>query len=254
MVHNCLSLGFAGGANALLKMAKKYRMDLLDARPTVLASASPEAIETAEEAWEARGKATGVTHDRWTTAELIKIAWRKANPATVAMWRTVEDAAIQAVKEPGTVVTAGKLRYRKAGSWLHCCLPSGRITAYAFPSVRATETPFKNSNGEPIFKDKLYFWAVDGITKRWMEHGAYGGLLFQNAVQGSARDVMADAMKRVEAAGYEPTITIHDEIVAEADEEFGSVEEFGALMTAKEKWLGDLPVAAEAWSGSRYRK
>jgi len=249
-----LSLGFGGGANALLKMAKKYRMDLLDARTAVLASASPQAVEAAEAAWEARGKATGVSHDRWTTAELIKIAWRKANPATVAMWKTVEEAAIKAVKDPGIIVTAGRLRYRKAGSWLHCCLPSGRIMAYAFPSVRQEPTPFVGADGETIFKDKLHFWAVDGISKKWIEHGAYGGLLFQNAVQGSARDVMADAMKRVEAAGYEPTITIHDEIVAEADEDFGSVEEFGALMTAKERWLGDLPVAAEAWEGPCYKK
>lgn len=249
-----LSLGFAGGANALLKMAKKYGMDILDARTAVLASATESAVEAAEEAWIARGKASGVMHDRWTTAELIKIAWRKANPNTVSMWRQVEDAAIAAVQNPGTIQTAGKLRYRKAGSWLHCCLPSGRVMAYAFPTVRETETPFKDKNGNPVMKEALYFWAVDGITKRWMEHGAYGGLLFQNAVQGSARDVMADGMRRAEAAGYDLTITIHDEIVAEADEAFGSAEEFGALMTQKASWIGDMPVAAEAWSGERYRK
>lgn len=249
-----LALGFAGGAGALLKMAKNYGLDLLDARESVLASASPEAIEAAEEAWVARGKASGVFHDRWTTAELIKIAWRKANPATAAMWRTVEDAAIAAVKEPGTLQTAGKLRYRKAGSWLHCCLPSGRVIAYAFPSVRSTETPFKSSTGEPIFKDKLYFWAVDSFTKKWSEQGAYGGLLFQNGVQATARDVMAGGMKRAEAAGYDLCLTVHDENVAEADIDFGSADEFGAFLTEGEPWMAGLPVAAEAWEGPCYKK
>lgn len=249
-----LALGFAGGAGALLKMAKNYGLDLLDARESVLASASPEAIEAAEEAWVARGKASGVFHDRWTTAELIKIAWRKANPATAAMWRTVEDAAIAAVKNPGTLQTAGKLRYRKAGSWLHCCLPSGRVIAYAFPSVRSTETPFKSSTDEPIFKDKLYFWAVDSFKKKWSEQGAYGGLLFQNGVQAAARDVMAGGMKRAEAAGYDLCLTVHDENVAEADIDFGSADEFGAFLTEGEPWMAGLPVAAEAWEGPCYKK
>lgn len=249
-----LACGFAGGAGAILKMAKNYSLDLLSIRSTLLASASPEAIEAAEEAWTARGKASGVFHDRWTTAELIKIAWRKANPATVAMWRTVEDAAIAAVKNPGTLQTAGKLRYRKAGSWLHCCLPSGRVIAYAFPSVRSTETPFKSSTGEPIFKDKLYFWAVDSFTKKWSEQGAYGGLLFQNGVQAAARDVMAGGMKRAEAAGYDLCLTVHDENVAEADIGFGSADEFGAFLTEGEPWMAGLPVAAEAWEGPCYKK
>ncbi|HEY5798299.1 MAG TPA: hypothetical protein VIU82_25135 [Bosea sp. (in: a-proteobacteria)] len=249
-----LACGFQGGAGAILKMAKNYGLDLLSIRDTLLASASPEAIEAAEEAWIARGKASGVFHDRWTTAELIKIAWRKANPATAAMWRTVEDAAIAAVKEPGTLQTAGKLRYRKAGSWLHCCLPSGRVIAYAFPSVRSTETPFKNSHGEPIFKDKLYFWAVDSFSKKWSEQGAYGGLLFQNGVQAAARDVMAGGMKRAEAAGYDLCLTVHDENVAEADANFGSADEFGAFLTEGEPWMAGLPVAAEAFSAERYRK
>lgn len=249
-----LALGFAGGAGALLKMAKNYGLDLLDARESVLASATETAIELAEDAWEQRGKASGVFHDRWITAELIKIAWRNANPATAAMWRAVEDAAIAAVKNPGTLQTAGKLRYRKAGSWLHCCLPSGRVIAYAFPSVRSTETPFKNSNGEPIFKDKLYFWAVNSLTKRWEEQGAYGGLLFQNGVQAAARDVMAGGMKRAEAAGYDLCLTVHDENVAEADIGFGSADEFGAFLTEGEPWMAGLPVAAEAWEGPCYKK
>lgn len=88
--------------------------------------------------------------------------------------------------------------------------------------MRETETRFTDKNGAPIMKEQFYFWGVDSFTKKWSEQGAYGGLLFQNAVQATARDVMADGMKRMEAAGYDPTITIHDEVVAEADEAFGS--------------------------------
>ena len=84
--------------------------------------------------------------------------------------------------------------------------------------------------------------------------GAYGGLWVENIVSGIARDLLVEAMFRVEAAGYRIILTVHDELVCEVPENFGSEQEFIRLMTRKPAWALDLPIAAEAWSGSRYRK
>ena len=47
---------------------------------------------------------------------------------------------------------------------------------------------------------------------------------------------------------------MHDEIVAEVPERFGSTEEFTHLMIRKPAWALDLPIAAKAWIGKRYCK
>ena len=76
----------------------------------------------------------------------------------------------------------------------------------------------------------------------------------ENIVSGIARDLLAEAMLRIEAAGYPIVLHVHDEIVCEVPIGFGSTEEFTRLMTRKPAWAPELPIAASAWTGSRYCK
>jgi DNA polymerase len=47
---------------------------------------------------------------------------------------------------------------------------------------------------------------------------------------------------------------VHDEIICETDEDEGNLEEFLKLISVCPEWAPDLPIGAEGWTGTRYRK
>jgi len=243
-----LSLGFQGGPGAFAKMAKNYGVNIADAYDSVMSSAAPFNIEKAEDGWAERGKHTGMAERAWMTAELIKLAWRQANPNIEQHWHETERAAIDAVLNPGSTQPAGMVKYKKAGVWLFCQLPSKRCLAYAYPKIVEKPTPWGENRAG------LVYWGVDSFTKKWSQQDFYGGLGVQNNTQAVARDVMIEAMARGEAAGYLPVLTVHDEGVCEVSKDFGSVEQFCSLMTEPPNWAVGLPIAADGWEGARYRK
>lgn len=250
-----LALGFGGGPVAFAKMAKNYKLDVGDVYEPVHASASEANLAKAQRGWDQRGKRSGMTERRWRTAELIKLAWREANPATVRWWRDLEEAAMDAVRHPGEVFAAGDfIRYRKDGSFLWCQLPSGRKLCYPFPRIEMKRMPWGDPEDEPVFRPALEYKGVNPVTKQWGPKDFYGGLAAENCTQATARDVMVAGMFELERAGYPIVLSVHDEVITEPPVDFGSVAEVIALITKPRKWAPGLPVAADGFEATRYRK
>lgn len=193
----------------------------------------------------ASGYGVEVTDQR---ADELKVAWRKAHPNVRDYWYALEDAAKAAINNRGQVFHADRIAFRVAGSFMFMRLPSGRSICYPYPCIKDKMTPWGEMRPQVSYK------GVDTYTRKWGDCFAHGGLLFNNAVQGTARDIEAEAMVRVEAAGYPIVLTVHDEVVCEVLADFGSITEFEALMTELPPWATGLPVAASAWQGERYRK
>jgi hypothetical protein len=84
--------------------------------------------------------------------------------------------------------------------------------------------------------------------------GAYAGIFCENIVSAIARDLLAGALQRLEAAGYRVTLHIHDEVVCEMPDGTGSLEEFRSLLTALPAWAEGLPIAAKVREGQRFSK
>jgi DNA polymerase len=183
-------------------------------------------------------------------AKRVIETYRESYPRIVGLWRELEGAALQAVGTPGEIVLAagGRLRFRVKEGFLWLILPSGRPLAYAEPRIEIREAPW---GGE---RPVAAFTGMDTYTHQWCRQQAFGGRWAENVVSGAARDLLAAAMLRLEAAGYPIVLTVHDEIIAEIPAGFGSTSEFEKLMCELPGWATSLPVKAKAWRGRRYAK
>jgi DNA polymerase len=175
--------------------------------------------------------------------DIYRAKYRKV----VELWYAQENAAIKATQTK-KLVQCGKVLWGYDQEFLYCRLPSGRCLAYYKPKIEPVETPW----GE--MKDALTHMGVNSVTRQWERQSTYGGKLVENITQAVARDLIAEAMLRIEDKGYEVLLSIHDEILSERLKTTGSVEEFTAIMSTLPVWAEGLPVAVEGWSGERYLK
>ena len=169
-------------------------------------------------------------------------AWRKANPHMVQFWWDVDAAAIKAVTEKQKT-KVGRIIFEYKSGILFITLPSGRKLSYVKPRMAVNK----------FGRDGLTY---EGISenKKWSRIETYGPKLVENIVQGTARDLLAEAMLRVEKKGYPIVMHCHDEIIAEVPEGTGSVDEMCEIMAVQPAWTEGLPLRADGYSCSFYQK
>lgn len=186
-----------------------------------------------------------------TEAQLKELVdrWRRANPWIVQLWYAVQEAAMQAVQQPGSAVrvnaggASGCLSFQVKANVLFMTLPSGRKLCYLRPRI---------IDGK--FGDCLSYEGMEQGKKVWGRTETYGGKLVENAVQAIARDILAYAMLRVDAAGFDIVLHVHDEIVIEEPAGAGSVEILNDLMKQPVEWAPGLPLGAESFETYYYKK
>ena len=104
--------------------------------------------------------------------------------------------------------------------------------------------------------DRLFRSLSDAVamSKKWQEANFYGGLGSENVTQAVSRDILADAMVRLEHRGFPIILHCHDETVVEAKQGTMSYSVFISTMSEVPTWAQGLPIAVEGWRGTRYRK
>jgi DNA polymerase bacteriophage-type len=168
--------------------------------------------------------------------------YRAQYPEIPYLWSAYEETVKNAVRYPGQTFKTHRTAWRCDDRFLMCKLPSGRILRYFHPRL--------GSGGA------VHYLAAKGDTNVFTVQSTYGGKITENIVQATARDIMGDAMLRIEdSPPYDKLImTVHDELVSEIPKGAGDVHEFERLVSATRPWAAGLPVGAEAWRGRRYRK
>lgn len=270
-----LALGYQGGVAAFSAMAKGYGLDMATAFPAFEKTTEPGDLEKAIKKYEKNKTAKlfgadQMTMEAWVASDLTKIGWRKKNCAISESWSSYEDAVMRAVQNPGQITQTLRVKYIVSRGFLFCQLPSGRCLAYGSPQIDKMRMPWaemseeefenlspeqkENLTDKEAVRDGVTAMAVHPVTKKWTRRALYGGLLCENIVQAIARDILAEAMFRLEGAGYKIIGHVHDEILSENKIGSGSLREYEDLMAILPDWATGLPVAVEGWEGKRFRK
>ena len=169
-------------------------------------------------------------------AKRIVSVYREKNDRIAQYWRNSENEFVEMVKGAGRVGSVGLL------------LPSGRSLTYHNPRIIQRETPWG------AMRDTAQVDTLNSVTRQWVSQIIWGGLLTENVVQATARDLMATAMMALELKGYNVILSVHDEIISEVPDDFGSLEEMIDIMTRCPSWADGCPINAEGKEGKRYRK
>lgn len=169
-------------------------------------------------------------------------SWRTANPHIVNYWYEIDGAVKAAVKERKMTKVGMVTVYYQSGM-LKIALPSGRVLSYVRPRMTVNRFGSESVSYEGI-----------GTNRKWTRIESYGAKFCENIVQATARDVLAEAMLRLEKKGFDIVCHIHDEVVLEVPEGTSSVEEVNGIMAVCPDWCEGLPLKAAGFESPFYKK
>lgn len=268
-----LACGYQGSVGAFISMGANYNVKPEDVADAAAQVCDPVVWARTEKTFRPN-MSSGLEPHIWTGVKVVVDGWRSRHPKIVQSWWDLQDAAVQAVSLPGSVVPCGKVRYLCTKGFLWCELPSGRHMAYPQPRVIRTKQTVLAVCDEPsaealLLSDRVYVqsgdkWFVEeerwrnvvevwGLEKgQWRPYTLYGGLQCENICQAIGRDVLDAGMKRIDRAGYPIVHHAHDSVLTECPFSFGTMQELADLLSQSEPWMAGLPLAAKASEYERY--
>lgn len=167
-------------------------------------------------------------------------SWREANPNIVNLWWDI-DSVVKKVVKTRTKEEYKNLVISYEKGILFIELPSKRRLAY--PKAKIGMNRF---GGESVVYEGIV------IGNKWDKIESYGGKFVENIVQAIARDILAEAMMRLEKKGFNIVMHIHDEAVIESDS--SSIEEINEIMYLVPSWAPGLILDADGFESEFYKK
>lgn len=188
-------------------------------------------------------KAMGALNYGLTEEELKPLvdAWRQSNPRIVKFWWDVDRAAATCVRGRVPAETHG-IRFFYQSGMMFIVLPSGRKLVYVKPKMGVNRYGSESVTYEGV-----------GEQKKWLRLESYGPKFVENIVQATARDILVEAMRRLEAAGYQIVMHVHDEAVIEAPAD-ASLDDICAIMGQTPAWAEGLLLRADGYVCDFYQK
>ena len=188
-------------------------------------------------------KAMGATEMGIPEEELqpLVAAWRTTNPHIVKLWWDIDRATKKCVKEHVSTETHG-IRFKYQSGCLFLQLPSGRRLSYVKPRIALNR----------FGKEAVTYEGI-GSTKKWERLESYGAKFVENIVQATSRDILAEAMERLNEAGFNIVMHVHDEVIVEAPRD-ASLTTICTIMEQPPDWADGLLLHADGYVCDFYQK
>lgn len=187
----------------------------------------------------------------WSEIKMKRIVsdWRAASPNIVKFWDKVGSAAIKCVAHNTAVIVRlpfTKIVFRMEDGNMVIRLPSGRKLVYRKASITT------NQWDRPSVK---YLGQIP-MSKAWGWIPTYGGKITENIVQAIARDLLAEALIKIDEEDIKIVMHIHDEVVVEVPTEYaeGTLEVMNNIMAEEIEWAPELPLKGEGFITEYYQK
>jgi DNA polymerase len=168
--------------------------------------------------------------------------WRTANPHIVQFWWDVEKAAMDTVKDHRER-NVGRIGFQFYANTLWVVLPSGRKLAYIKPRLQPNR----------FGRMAMTFESLNAANK-WSRGETYSGKLVENCTQSTARDLLAEAMWRMEQTGLDIVGHVHDEVILEIPKGTITVEDVCSIMNQNPVWANGLVLSSAGYRGDYYFK
>lgn len=206
-------------------------------------------------------------------AQAIVDVFRESYNEIVQFWYLLEGAIADVLKEgttnvvrhvgPNNCIKIDKVNIRGRRPILRIQLPSGRYLHYMDARIESTLMPWKTKDaltGLPtvdVYKPTLVYAGQDQKTHGWGTVTSHGGKVFENIVQGIARDVLAHVLLICENERDLPICGhVHDEgiVEKEASPFAPGVREMEWIMAQPVFWAPGLPLKGDGFEGPYYHK
>ena len=189
--------------------------------------------------------------------------YRDIHPAIVETWKSMDDTFAYLITNKETIEDHGVI-FTRTNAAIKATRPSGTSMWYWLPRTTKGKWPDEVDEDGNVIREggeKINLTFTGRYHDVMTTQSTYGGNIFQGAVQGAAADLMIHGMLGLEAEGWNPIMSIHDEVVCEhrrdefadnPDEEI--VDYMGEVLCDLPAWAEGLPVAAEGWMQRRFTK
>lgn len=185
----------------------------------------------------------------------IPQCWYALNGAVADV---LKEGAIRVKRElgPNGCIKIDKITIQDRRPILRIQLPSGRFLHYLEARIEECMKPWKDDKGEDVFGPTLVYASQDQITKQWSHVTSHGGKIFENIVQGIARDILSVCMLEIEKSGIQVCAHVHDECIGLTEDDIFApgVLEMIEIMSRPIDWAPNLPLAADGFEARFYHK